>query len=346
MNAAPTPGSPNPNPPQPSGGHRMFMPRAAPPAANPRKVRGGEKLEHREGAPLGWAGQRITRLIETVATPAAAAEGLAYARSGQVRSWSLASGHVSARVQGRVFSAYQVDLRLPVLTHDQWERALEAMAREARHLASLLAGEVPPGIEDVFVPLKLRLFPQDASDLAASCNCGRFAHNAPAAPWCKHVACALAMLADRLSRDPFLVFALRGLGKDDLLERLRQQRALLAARAAAGAGTTADGASGRLIPAYAPLIPGVGGQPAPPLAHCLGMFWEAPEGAPEVELALEPPVVSHPMLRRLGSSPFPNGRFPLVGLLATCYEVIGRHALEDPAPDVPPDAGSGEPPPG
>ncbi len=340
MTALPPSSSPNP--------YRPFQPRTNPPAANPRKVRGGEKVETREGLPLAWAGQRLMRLLESVASGAAMTDGVAYARAGQVRSLTTGPGHVSARVQGRVFAAYQVDLRLPVFTHEQWELALAAMAREARHLASLLSGEVPAGIEDVFVPLHLRLFPQDASEVAASCNCGRFEHNTPATPWCKHVACVIAVVADRVSRDPFRVFALRGLAKDDLLERLRQQRALFAARVAGGAGPDGplgpgtSGAAGtalmigRPLPAYSPRVPGVGEQPAAPLAHCLDGFWSRPPGVPELELALEPPQVTHPMLRRLGPSPFAAGKFPLVGLLATCYEVIGQRALDGPrVPEVP-----------
>ncbi|MFN0011406.1 MAG: hypothetical protein ACKVS8_07155 [Phycisphaerales bacterium] len=337
MSTLPPSSSPNP--------YRPFQPRPNPPAANPRKVRGGERPETRDGLPLAWAGQRLMRLLESVASGAAMTEGVAYAKAGQVRSLTTGPGHVSARVQGRVFAAYQVDLRLPVFTHEQWELALAAMAREARHLASLLSGEVPAGIEDVFAPLHLRLFPQDASEIAASCNCGRFDHNTPATPWCKHVACAIAVLADRVSRDPFRVFALRGLAKEDLLERLRQQRALLAARVAVGEGPVGAGGAGapsgalmigRPVAAYSPRVPGVGEQPAAPLAHCLDGFWNRPAGAPELELALEPPQVTHPMLRRLGPSPFAAGKFPLVGLLATCYEVIGQRALEGPqAPEGP-----------
>ena len=35
----------------------------------------------------------------------------------------------------------------------------------------------------------------------------------------------------------------------------------------------------------------------------------------------------HPLLRRLGPSPFESSRFPFVGLLATCYDVISKAAL-------------------
>jgi uncharacterized Zn finger protein len=338
---------------------------------HPRKVRGGVRLENREGTPLAWAGQRWMRLVEDNAPNSALTEGILYARLGQTRSMQMMPGHISARVQGRMPSAYPVDIRLPVFTHDQWEAATTAMLEEARHLAGLLSGEVPAGIEDLFAPLHLRLFPQDQSDLAISCTCGRrhvssmyampSAPIGPAAivsdapgesaseagappvaaasepaptqgPWCKHVCCVMAIMAERLSRDPFLIFQLRGLAKEDLLERLRQKRALVAAKGKGG-GTAAD----RPVPAYSPRIPGIGEEPAPALELCLGEFWQTGPQLAELDLPMEPPAVSHVLLRRLGPSPFQDGKFPLVGLLATCYDEITAQALRE-SVELPPES--------
>ena len=64
-----------------------------------------------------------------------------------------------------------------------------------------------------------------------------------------------------------------------------------------------------------------------PLDACLDRFWEAGEELDEVDAPIAPPEVSHPLLRRLGPSPFEASRFPFVGLLATCYDVISKAAL-------------------
>jgi hypothetical protein len=49
----------------------------------------------------------------------------------------------------------------------------------------------------------------------------------------------------------------------------------------------------------------------------------------ELDLSLRPPEVSHPLLRRLGASPWTGpGSFPLVGLLASCYEVASNDVLQ------------------
>src|SRR5207253_2574024 len=67
----------------------------------------------------------------------------------------------------------------------------------------------------------------------------------------------------------------------------------------------------------------------PPLEQTLETFWDSGSGLDRLDLPIEPPPVSHPLLRRLGPSPFAAGGFPLVGLLATCYEQISESVLSE-----------------
>jgi hypothetical protein len=152
----------------------MFMPRAAVPTAHPRKVKNGIKLISRSGPVTNaWAGQRWLRLVEDFSSQGSAAEGLIYARTGQARALNIVPGHIHASVQGRMPYPYTVDIRLPVIRPEQWAAVLDAMTGEARHVAGLLGGEVPSNIEDLFLPLHLRLFPSEVSDLSVSCSCGQ-----------------------------------------------------------------------------------------------------------------------------------------------------------------------------
>src|SRR5262249_25647348 len=151
-------------------------------------------------------------------------------------------GLLAAKVQGRMPQSYAVAIRLPVFTAEQWDQAISAMVAQARYAASLLSGDLPAGIEDVFAPIGLRLVPSEPSDLAVSCTCAAAASAGPGVPagraaggWCKHVCCAMILLADRLGIDPFAIFQLRGMRGEELLDRLRQQRA------AAGAARTTAG---------------------------------------------------------------------------------------------------------
>jgi uncharacterized Zn finger protein len=349
-------------PRQPPHGHHgqhspnvNFPTRPPKPTLHPRKVVGGVRLRSKDGPDTtAWAGQRWMRLVENSAEPEQLAEGLTYAKLGQTRALDPAPGIITAKVQGRMPQAYVTTIRLPTFAAEQWEAAVDAMCSQARYSASLLAGDLPADIEDVFAPLGLRLLPVDPSELAVSCTCevGK--------PFCKHVCCAMALIADRFGSDRLLIFRLRGLPGDELIERIAQRRA------AAGAAHAPDAA----VPIYAPQIPGVTDIAPTPLDASLDKFWDAGPELDTLELPIEPPVVSHPMLRRLGSTPFegwgaapaqpetigsapirsratrggpppaaaPNAspaiaKFPLVGLLATCYDVAGNAAL-NPVGDV------------
>lgn len=271
-------------------------------------MRGGVRPARKE-AELGasWAAQRVLRLLESGVEGEALREGIEYARAGQSRTFSASAGRIEASVQGRADRAYQTRLTLPVIDPAGWERVTAAMAEQAVYSARLLGGEVPSSIEDAFAPSGLRLFPGRLEDMSAACSCGH------PTPWCKHAVCAAYLLADRLAGDAMLMFEIRGIARADLLDRIR------AGRSAPPPGVEA--------PVYIPTAHGDG---AEPLEGCVDRFWDAGPGLGLVDLPIEPPVVSHALLRRLGPSPFPEGRFPLVGLLATCYDLVSKRAAEEP----------------
>lgn len=281
---------------------------ARPQPDGPRRVQRGVKLAGKEAPAIEtWVGRRWLRPIEDAAPPDRFAQGLEFARLGQTRDLRVEPGGVDAWVQDRAVRAHRARLAVPVLDAAQWEQVFESMAGQALYSAKLLAGELPVNIEDLFMPHGLRLFPVAGADLRPECDCG------DAAPWCRHACCAACLAAERIDRDPFLVLTLRGMPRSELAERLRQRRAV--------AGATLAGAA-----AYTPrAVPG-GESPAPPLEACLDEFWSLGPEVETVETALRAPEVSHALLRRLGPSPF-EARFPLVGLLATCYDTISAAAL-------------------
>lgn len=276
--------------------------------ANPRRVRGGVRMKRKAGDPEGWAEQRVWRIVEDGADGEALREGLEYARSGQTRRISFEGGRVEAQVQGRRPKAYTTRFSLPRFSPKSCEQAVRALAEQSRYAAKLLSGELPASIEDVFVPLGLHVFPTGPDEPELSCTCSE------ATRWCKHVVCVAALLAERLGEDPFLVLELRGLLKSEVVEGLREQRSM------SGAGPGPQ-------PVVSAHVAGLSDAQPVALEEQIEHFWRFSPKGTMPSVPVEPPVVSHPLLRRLGPSPFEESRFPLVGLLATCYEVIGRDAL-------------------
>ncbi len=289
---------------------------------NPRRVRGGVRMKRKEGDPEAWAEQRLWRIAEQAADGDTLKEGLEYARGGQTRRVTFNEGIAEGSVQGRRTRAYVTTVSLPNYSPDDAANVIKALGDQARYAAKLLAGELPTSIEDVFVPLGLHLFPESEKDFEISCTCKEDNQ-----PWCKHAVCVTALLGEKLAGDPFLIFELRGIPRDHLVEGLRDVRALT---------TMGPGPQ----PVYAAHVTGLSDTPPGDLTESIHNFWKAPGRGEAPSIPVEPPEVSHPLLRRLGPSPFQESRFPLVGLLATCYELIGRDALH--ADEIEDDAEQGE----
>jgi uncharacterized Zn finger protein len=210
-----------------------------------------------------------------------------------------------------------------------------------------LAGELPSNIDDVLDPIAVSLFPAASGEMVVSCTCERYraspafpGHPPPPPPpvvppegvWCKHVCCLAYLFAERLSANPFVMFAIRGLDGEELVERVRQ------ARAVSGAATGASAV-------YTQRLATHDASGAPPLEADPASFWSEPAALRDLDLPLDKPTLSHPLLRRLGPSPFPTGVFPLVGLLASAYDTISQAARGELPPLEPSedDAANAEP---
>ncbi len=139
--------------------------------------------------------------------------GKKYAEEGAVSHFTVHPGQIEARVHGR--KTYNVTLGLPALTPAQWEKAIERIARESRFVASLLAGEMPQGLDETFRESGASLYPRVPKELQTHCDCPDWANP------CKHVAAVCYIMAEALDRDPWLLFDLRGMTREEVLAALQ-----------------------------------------------------------------------------------------------------------------------------
>jgi uncharacterized Zn finger protein len=192
------------------------------------KVEGGIRARSARGA-IGesWWSKRFLGVLESFALGTRLTRGRNYARAGQVLSLDVEPGTVTAVVQGSRPTPYRVSIALQVFDDDVWQRVETALAAEALGAAKLLAGELPPHVEDVFAAADAPLFPARVRDLAMRCSCP------DAAVPCKHLAAAFYLLAERFDADPFQILLWRGRSRDALLATLRTLRTGTATTAAA-----------------------------------------------------------------------------------------------------------------
>jgi uncharacterized Zn finger protein len=241
--------------------------------SGPRLPADGIRARSRRGA-IGeqWWSQRFISVLESVISPGRLARGRSYARSGQVLSFELEPGLVSAEVQGSRPSPYDVSLFVEPLTDSQWEAVELRLNSQALFRAKLLAGEMPHEIESVFASCGAPLFPESFDDLGMECSCPDW--SVP----CKHLAALCYVLAEAFDEDPFGILSWRGRGRAELLSGLR--------------------------PASVFTIDVAG----PPLSDCLDSFWSPGMSAARLRSLPVTPPAAPDLLLRLYDPPSPDLR--------------------------------------
>ncbi|MGM1057951.1 SWIM zinc finger family protein [Saccharothrix sp. Mg75] len=186
------------------------------------RVEGGLTLRSRRGdVARTWWSRRFVEVLESFGMGGRLARGRGYARTGQVMSLSLSTSLVVALVTGTRREPYRARVGVRKFSDEEWSRIEHALADRAIFAAKLLAGEMPPEIEEVFADLGLTLFPGTLREMSMDCTCPDW--EVP----CKHLAATCYLLAESFDTDPFEILAWRGRSREDLLDRLRELRAPL-----------------------------------------------------------------------------------------------------------------------
>jgi uncharacterized Zn finger protein len=272
----------------------------------PLRVEGGLRAQSTRGA-IGesWWSQRFLAVLESFALGSRLTRGRNYARAGQVLSLSIAPGEVSATVQGSRPDPYLVSVRLAIIPDDEWLVVEHALAGQALYSARLLAGEMPPQIEDVFAEAGTRLFPSTVKQLRMHCTCP------DATVPCKHIAATFYLLAEAFDADPFEILHWRGRDKEALLSTLRALRtpSRSSRRSAPPAPVSVTGSAAALADI-----------PDPELSSTVDRFWVAP-----VPLPVRPPTMDTDvdlLLRQLSTPPAAIGGADLAARLRQLYQAF------------------------
>lgn len=165
-----------------------------------------------------WWGQRFIEALEQFTDPGRLGRGRSYASNGRILDYKIANGTVTARVRGSInpyFGVYKepiykTSITIKAISPADWTKVIRQIASRADLVTKLLMNEMPDTIEDAFSPLGLHLLPHSERDFVTDCSCPDWSNP------CKHIAGVYYLLASALDRDPFVMFELRGLSRDDL----------------------------------------------------------------------------------------------------------------------------------
>ncbi len=300
------------------------------PPSRPRAAKGGIKAQSRGGRfGESWWARRWIAVLEGFDIGARLQRGRSYARRGQVLSITIAKGRVVAKVQGSRPTPYQVQIKVAALSRSDWKRVAEILGAKALFVAKLLAGEMPQDIEEAFQAADLSLFPGRSEDLETECSCPDWSNP------CKHIAAVYYLLGEEFHRDPFLIFRLRGMERDELLS-------LIGGRPPRGP----KGKGSRTTPAPIEAV-GISPSPGVPLPTEASAFWGKESREADSFGEVHIPSAPAALVRRLGSFPFWRGDEPFLPAMERIYReasvvgldvFLGERQPSVSAPhDIPPD---------
>jgi uncharacterized Zn finger protein len=275
----------------------------------PRRAKGGIRSQSKRGTfGESWWAKRWISVLESFDIGARLGRGRNYARSGQVLSIDIEKGNVKAKVQGSRPTPYRVSIEIKSITPANWEKLVKVLSHQAIFVAKLLAGEMPQDIEKVFLSAGLSLFPEKSKDLKTECSCPDWSNP------CKHIAAVYYLLGEEFDRDPFLIFKLRGLQREELIQML-------------GSGEKKpDKKKGK------PKAPPAHDEEkkissSEPLPADVSLFWNGGPLPEDFFGEVQIPPVSAALLKRMGNFPFWRGKERFFDALEPTYARASERAL-------------------
>jgi len=135
--------------------------------------------------------------------------GRTYVRNGSVCHLRIGKGKIDALVCGS--ELYTVAIGVKALPGKLWTDIKRRCAGQIASLLDLLKGRLSDGVMAVVTHRQRGLFPQPG-EITMQCSCPDWA------VMCKHVAAVLYGVGARLDQAPELLFALRGVDHEDLVQ--------------------------------------------------------------------------------------------------------------------------------
>lgn len=233
-----------------------------------------------------WWAKSWNNVLERFGYASRLQRGRTYARGGNVLRCSIKTGEVLGSVSGSRARPYKVSISIKPLTAVQWDKVIEVMGSQAIFTAKLLAGEMPEEIEKAFRTAGVSLFPENSSELKTDCSCPDYANP------CKHIAAVYYILGQEFDKDPFMIFLLRGMGKNELLEALRRSRISRIVQTEADIDEIAE--------------PKQAAETIDELIYAMDNYTHLSDDAKNMTFSYEPTRVPYTLIKRLGIPPFWN----------------------------------------
>ncbi len=135
--------------------------------------------------------------------------GRTYVRNGSVCHLAVTKGKIEAKVSGS--DLYNLRIRIDTLPGKKWDQVKRRCIGQIGSLVELLQGKLSDNVMEVVMDPRDGLFPSP-DEITFECDCPDWAY------MCKHVAAVLYGVGARLDDRPELLFALRGVDHEELID--------------------------------------------------------------------------------------------------------------------------------
>jgi uncharacterized Zn finger protein len=136
--------------------------------------------------------------------------GRTYVRNGSVVHLKIAKGQITALVSGSELYTVQIDIA--ALPQKAWQVVKELCAGKIGSLVELLQGKLSNAVMEAVTDRAEGLFPKP-KEIKMRCSCPDYAG------MCKHLAAVMYGIGNRLDSSPELLFELRGVNHQELIEQ-------------------------------------------------------------------------------------------------------------------------------
>ncbi len=165
-----------------------------------------------------WWGNRFLEALESFCDSGRLQRGKSYAGPSRILKFGIEAGIVYAQIRGNTNPyfgitrepCYDTHLSIQPISERQWSQIIGHLSTKASTVAKLMLNEMPETIEESFSHVGKHLLPSGPEDIQAECSCPDWSNP------CKHIAGLYYRFAQELDHDPFLLFELRGLSRDQL----------------------------------------------------------------------------------------------------------------------------------
>ncbi len=136
--------------------------------------------------------------------------GRTYVRNGSVVHLEITGGQIKALVSGS--ELYEVQIDIAALANPAWQALKQQCMGKVGTLVELLQGKLSKAVMELVTDRDRGLFPKP-KEIRMRCSCPDYAG------MCKHVAAVMYGVGNRLDRSPEMLFLLRGVDHQELIEQ-------------------------------------------------------------------------------------------------------------------------------